>query len=143
MKGGRLSHQWRLFQISRLTLFRSKSRIINFTNSVLPYNEWQIIYLSLTTLSDITGCFLFILQSSYFQALPNLELNVTAPGANLKKFLLTVPSLWQNQNRCPPSLLLPTRGSFGAKYTPKTNQTKCMKIVTDFNITCDQNCHKF
>ena len=58
------------------------------------------------------------------QALPNLELNVTAPGANLTKYLLTVPPPCQNQNRCPPSLPLPTRGSFGAKYIPKSNHAR-------------------
>ena len=58
------------------------------------------------------------------QALPILELNVTAPGANLTKYLLTVPPPCQNQNRCPPSLPLPTRGSFGAKYIPKSNHVR-------------------
>ena len=62
-------------------------------NSILPYNELEIIYLSLDTFSDITGSFVFILQSSYFQALPILELNAIAPGASLTKYLLTVPPL--------------------------------------------------
>ena len=39
-------------QISQVTLTRSKSRIINFINSILPYSELEIIYYSLTTFSD-------------------------------------------------------------------------------------------
>ena len=67
-------------------------------------------------------------------ALPILKLNVTAPGANLTKYLLTVPPPWQIRNRCPPSFPLPTHGSFGAKYTFGQNQNKpcVMKIVTGF-----------
>ena len=139
MKGGQLSHQRWLCQTSRLTLIRSKSQIINFVNSILPYNELQIIYLSLATFSNITGCFVFILQSSYFQALPTLELNVTAPGANLIKYLLIVPPTWPNQNRCLPSLPLHARGSFGVKYIPKSENRPCvMKIVTNFKTTCEE-----
>ena len=139
MKGGQLSHQGRLFQISRLTLTRSKSRIINFLNSILPYNELQIAYLSLTTFSDITGCFVFILQSSYLQSLPNLELNVTAPGANLTKYLLTIPPPWQNQNRCPSSLPIHARFVWCQIHAKiKTSEPCVMKIVTSFKTTCEQ-----
>ena len=85
MKGGQLSHQWRPRQISRLTLTRSKSRIINFMNSILPDNKLQITYLSLTTFSDITGCFALILQNSYFQALPIFKSKSHVPWSKLDK----------------------------------------------------------
>ena len=147
MIGGWLSHQWRLFQISRLTLTRSKSRIINFTNSVLIADNISFTYHLFRYHRMLRLHFTKQLFSS-----------IAKPGA---KCHCSWSKLDKIPTHCTSTVTKPKQMS---AFTPsphvwfvwrqiKSNQVRwklsqilishAMEIVTDFKTTRNENCNRF
>ena len=65
-------------------------------NSILPFNELRIVYISLSSFSNITGhMWFFFLQRSYLQALLIFGQYFTCPGADLTE----LPTHWYLHER--------------------------------------------